>query len=501
MKRLIIFAITLAFGWMLNAQTRFDKKFSSVNEYDAYYLAEMKDGNFFGFTVGGGPTRCNYFVFDKKLKNLERQWIHQQTPRHLGFYIGKDEAVQVFTENASLYKLTYNYDERKVTQTKPEFGPTTNDYDNLKLFTLSGKTLYYLNASSMGNIGTGKAWFSGRKYNIVTESMEAEFNDKDNKHKVSENIDQRIFKLKNGNLLVFVTENKSKASSVSIRPSGFSVYLYDPELNLIKTKNINEELWYECSKGLSLADNNTDESNLYLWARNVESNKMCIYKMAVNGNDITITKNTIKEKEIETTYVIDDINKEGYNDVFKLLVTDMEVDKYQENPGSGYYLDSTYKMGNKTYIDYKVVQNIKGKVKGEIFMCGIFVLNEDGVLTQNLAVDMSFNEEKKKKEENQLDNGIKRLYAFYNNNKIVYAYTQNLKLKGFEIEAEKDIAKLEDIDIKLPEEDKINNPWDSFSIIPLSSKSFVVKALHKKIYKDSGIITYTKCDYTYIKIE
>ena len=223
--------------------------------------------------------------------------------------------------------------------------------------------------------------------------------------------------------------------------------------------------------------------------------------MAVNGNDITITKNTIKEKEIETTYVIDDINKEGYNDVFKLLVTDMEVDKYQENPGSGYYLDSTYKMGNKTYIDYKVVQNIKGKVKGEIFMCGIFVLNEDGVLTQNLAVDMSFNEEKKKKEENQLDNGIKRLYAFYNNNKIVYAYTQNLKLKGFEIEAEKDIAKLEDIDIKLPEEDKINNPWDSFSIIPLSSKSFVVKALHKKIYKDSGIITYTKCDYTYIKIE
>ena len=492
MKKISLLFTGILFTTVLFAQLNFEKKFYANDEYSTNRLVKSENDNYYGYSDNEAGTHAYFYIFDSDLKNTVRKAIFEPYPYHIGFYDNKNETVHLYGDQGRIYKQIYSEDDKKVNKVKTKF---------LADGILKGNIYYSINPSTIASLGSGKSWFSGSKVDIVNETIEKEFEDKENKHKMTDYLDCKLFQLNNGNLLLFLKERLGKESSVSPRPDGFTVQLYDDNLNLISSKSEKNEIWYSTYAGLELVRNSKpDEDNLLLWARDVKTNKMTIFNINVKSNKIEITENKIKDKDITTSYLDENMNKEGYDDIFKFLVTNMPEDKYQENPGESYFLDSAYTLGDKTYVNYHLHQNIKGKVSGEIFMTGIFVLNEDGLLTENLAVDMSFKDVKTKKDETPLDNGVQLLYPFYSNNKIVYVYTQNLKLKGFVIEAGKEVITLEDIEIDLPKEARPNNPWESFSIIPMSHNSFVLQAKHRKPYPD-GTFVYKKSNYTFYTIE
>lgn len=489
MKKYLFTLLSVFSILQLFAQSSFKAKFTTENQFACYEIVKTGNGHYLGFSSYPEALRSYYYLFDKKLV-LEDNYEFRRSARFLGFYTSSEQtilAVNYFYKN--LNKVTYNYDNQKVELTEPKT-------QNLNGFYLRGKYIYTLSGSITEGMTAKKAYFSGSKYNILSETSEKEFENKDEMHKAKEDISEKLIFLKNGNILLFVQESKSKPNPISIRPDGFSIYLYDNDLNLLSSESFKGEYWYDLNNGLSLLCNPSMEDIVCFWTRKVDTNKMTLFQISVEEKKIKIKGNKIVHKEVETTILNKNIDENGYNEIFKLLITQMPVDKYQENPGTGYKLDSVYVLGENTYINYHVVQGIKVELDGLIYMCGIFILDKEGKLIKNYTLDAAITNAKKRKDKNQLDDGVKQLYSFYSNSKILYAYTRNTKLMGFEIEDGKEMTEMDPVNIKIPSTSKDKQPWETFSIIPLGRTSFILKALNQKLDKGEK-----KCDYTLFNIE
>lgn len=489
MKNTLIILALFTYSISLFGQTKFEEKFSSKNEFDAHYIVKMSNNNYFGYSPFRTGFKGYCFVFDSKLKNLTRESFKEQFESHISFYQGKNEFIQLSNNAGTLYKRVYSYDDEKIKKIKTKLKISSGQIvkDNI---------LYDINPDNSNPVYVANHWFSGQKYDFVSETILNEFENKSDKHKVDEFSNTRLFYLSNGNILLFSAGKQSQNGSFE----GFTIQLYTNDLKLIASKSNNHNIWISMGAVSLVRTDIVNNDIIIAWGRDFKTNKMFMFKIETNGSKIAITENKIIDSDITTTYIDEEMNKKGYDNVFKLLVSEMPEDKNHENPGSSYYLDSAYNMGDKFYINYDVFQNIKGSSRGELYMTGVFILDEKCNLIENLATNYTFKDEKQTKDENQLDNCVRSLHSFYSNNKIVYVYTQNLKLKGFEIEDGKEIKLIDEVDIKLPEESRPNLPYETFFIIPISHNSLVLKARLRKQFQD-GTFSYRKCNYTFFNLE
>ncbi len=496
MQKLLLLLVSICISFSnLYSQSDFVKKYESKDEYNSDQIFKLPDGNFIGITTSLPPAKRYYYLMNSKFKDIQRKSFDIDYGGYAEFYAGPDYGIMTYMHENSIKTFSYNYKENSFSKKKLEFGPISG-YILTNVIKLKDKNLYYLNVFHA--INSLKGYVHGKIMDVETETLTTEYKNNDNKQKYDKINGQQLFLLKNGNILHFVSENTGK-KYVSRRSDQFSVYLYDKEFKLLSNKSFKTEHWYNCGDAHSLVSNSAEGDVVYLWARNSVTNKMSLFKISVSDNKIDIIENEIKKKDVENVY-LDDKKIEGYESIFNFLISDMPFDKYQEEPGRSYFLDSSYVIGNETYLNYHAIQYVKGELKGRIYLSGVFVLNSDGVLTKNIAVDMHFIDEKRK---NFLElTYTANLTPFYNGKKVNYAFVSGSTLKGFVVEEGNESFKVTDeVELDLPEIDKDKTVEGVFKIMPIDNSSFVLKAIHKKNYNDGGMSVYKKCDYKVFKIE
>jgi len=488
---LILFSYFAGFS-----QTVLKEEFSSKNCYDVDFIAKTKSGNFIAMYEGGGSGYPYTFVFDKRLRNKERILVNKFSAPHIGFYHDNDDLIHLYT--GYLTKVTRAVHEGKT-------GKITKS--TMKVPNGSALSTQVVGTSIISTDEIKRTMLS-YKYNFVTGELESKVQDNKNK---GDNFDLlRAFYLRNGNILVIGAIHKFQpqgAYGLGPESNGFRVSLYTSEMNLINSIEKEDKLHFDYSKAFSLESNTEEGDAIYFWGRDMKTNKMIMYKISIEGENISIKDNKLVLEDIEMSHLNDKIDEKQYNEIFSALITDMGPDKKRDTQGDDYILDSSYTLHNKTFLNYHVVQNIKGKATGAIVLVGVFELNESGAVDKNMVVDFQFHPEDQSlipkhgdAEQFQMFYKRHRVHPFYDGNKITYFYVINSNLTGFEIDEQGKILALPEIPVDYPTVNKgVKLPF-VHTILPLDDHSFFLKARYGNV-TDEGIAIILKSDYTLYTIK
>ena len=387
MRKLHLVLLSLFFNFNGYTQTVLKEDFSAKNVYDVDFIARASNGNFIGMYEGGGSGYPYTFVFDKRLRNKERKRVNNFSAGHIGFYHDNDNLIHLYT--GYLTKVTKDLHEGKAGKITKSFLKVSNG--STPSTQIVGNSII-----SMDQIEPmyGKRYMECYKYNFVTNEREFKVIDKENKGGKFNQL--RVFNLTNGNILAIGEIHKFQpqaAYGLGPLSNGFRVSLYNSEMNFIHSVEREDILHYNFLNAYSFESNTEEGGVLYFWARDVKNNKMSMFKISAEGDNITIKENELVLEDIETTFLNDKIDEKQYKEIFSALITNMAADKKRDTQGDDYIIDSSYTLHNKTYVSYHVVQNIKGKANGAIVLVGVFELNDVGGVVKNMVVDFQFHPE------------------------------------------------------------------------------------------------------------
>jgi len=485
MLKVNIVLLLLFFYFTGFSQTVLKEGFSSNNIYDVDFIAKTKGGNFIGMYEGGGSAYPYTFVFDKRLKNRERLRLNNISSKHLGFYHDDDNLIHLYT--VSLLKITKIVHEGKGGKSAKSIFKVPNGTAVSTQFV--GNSIISLDTDHRA---FRKRSMVGYKYNFVTGEREFKVRDKES---IGRKVNYlRVFSLKSGKILVIGEIHKFQpqgAYGLGPESNGLRFTLYNSEINFITSVTREDKLHYDNSKAYSFESNTEEGDVIYFWARDMKSNKMSIFKISVDGDNINISENELIQENIEMVYMNEKIDEKQYTEIFSALVTNMAPDRKKDTQGDDYILDSTYTIDNQTYNSYHVVQNIKGKTSGAFVLVGVFVLNESGAVVKNMVVDFQFHPEDPKmipkygdEEQFQMFYKRHRVQPFFDGNKIRYFYVVNSNLTGFEINETGEILRLPEIPVDYPTGNKGAKIPFVHTILPLDDHSFFLKARHANVGKE-----------------